>query len=260
MRKNRLKVTLEEGGAVYGTFVSIPEPAIVEMIGLAGYDFVIIDMEHSPIDFGQLPRLIAAADSVNLAPLVRVGTCAANPILRVLDSGALGVVAAHVRNPEDATALVNACRYPPHGKRGVSGASRAAGYGSVGFLEHARQSNEQILTIALIEDQPGVEAIDAILEVPGLDVICPGAGDLSAGLGYLGQPNHPVVQASVKRVVEAVNARSKQVLGCHVMTPGQRDRCLAQGARFVIYSQDSRVVLDAYSTALEQLKGGIEQY
>lgn len=253
MRKNKLKVILDEGGTVFGTFVSIAEPAIVEMIGWAGYDFVIIDMEHSAIDFSQLPRLLAAAESVDIVPLVRVGTSAANPILRVLDNGAMGIVVPHVRSRADAVAVVDACRYPPIGKRGVSGASRAASYGHKAFLEHAQQSNREVLTIALVEDPSGVEAIEEIVDVPGLDIICPGAGDLSAGLGFLGQPQHPSVQASVKRVVEVVRAHSKQVLGCHVMVPSQRDNCLAQGARFVIYSQDSRVIFDAFRSALQEL-------
>ena len=254
MRKNKLRESLQAGRRVFGTFVSTPEPAVVEMIGWAGYDFVIIDMEHSPIDFGQLPRLLAAAENVDLAPLVRVGSSAANPILRVLDSGAVGVVVAHVRNREEALATVSACRYPPLGKRGVSGASRAAGYGYNNFADHVRQSNDEVLTIALIEDQSGVESIEEIVNVPGLDVICPGAGDLSASLGLVGQPQHPTVQASVERVVQAVNARREQVLGCHVMEPSQLGRCLELGAQFIIYSQDSRVIFHAYKTALEVLR------
>ena len=228
--------------------------AVVEIIGWAGYDFIIIDMEHSPIDFSHLPRLLAAADSVDLVPLVRVGTCAANPILRVLDSGAMGVVVPHVCNREEAAAIVHASRYPPQGSRGVSGASRTAGYGHVNFLEHVQQSNDEILTVALIEDKSGVEAIEEIIDVPGIDIICPGAGDLSAGAGFIGQPQHPSVQADIDQVVSAVNKHSKQVLGCHVMGAEQRARCQAQDARFIIYSQDSRVILDAYRNALVDLK------
>lgn len=254
MRKNRLKEILGNGGTVYGTFVSTPEIAVVEMIGWAGYDFVIIDMEHSPINFGHLPSLFSAANNVDLVPLVRVGTSAANPILRVLDSGAMGVMVPHVRNREEAMAIVRASRYPPQGARGVSGASRAAHYGHKNFIEHAQESNSEILTIALIEDKAGVDAIDEIIDVSGLDVICPGAGDLSAGLGLLGQPQHPSVQADVAKVVEAVTKHSKQVLGCHAMGAEQRIRCQAQGARFVIYSQDTRVILDAYRNALVDLK------
>jgi 2-keto-3-deoxy-L-rhamnonate aldolase RhmA len=250
MRTNRLKETLQAGHPVFGTFVSMPEPGIVEAIGWAGYDFVIIDMEHSPIDFGALPHLLAAADGVGLVPVVRVGTCEANPILRVLDSGAFGVMVAHVQSKDDALAVVSACRYPPKGNRGVSGASRAAGYGKAKFVEHAQQSNQEVLTIALIEDLSGVEAIEEIADVSGLNIICPGPGDLSASLGMVGQPQHPTVQESVERVAEVVRARPDLILGYHIMDPAQFSRCQELGARFIIFSQDSRVLFHAYRNAL----------
>lgn len=254
MHDNLLREILRRGKAVFGTFVSIPDPAIIEAIGYAGYDFVIIDMEHSPIDFGELRHLLAAADGVGLVPLVRVGTHQANPILRVLDSGAFGVVAPHVRNDTDAQALVRACRYPPQGIRGISGGSRAAGYGAADFLEHVEQSNREVLTIALIEDPEGVDAIEDIVAVPGLDIIWPGAGDLSAGLGLPGQPQHPRVQAKVEQVAEAVRDRRDLVLGYHIMDPAQLERCEELGARFIVLSQDSRVLFHAYRNAVTQMR------
>lgn len=254
MRTNWLKENLRMGRPVFGTFVSMPEPGIVEAIGWAGYDFVIIDMEHSPIDFGDLPHLLAAADGVGLVPVVRVGTCEANPILRVLDSGAFGVMVAHVRSKDDALAMVKACRYPPQGIRGISGASRAAGYGYANFLEHAQQSNQEVLTIALIEDLSGVETIQEIADVSGVDVICPGPGDLSASLGVVGQPQHPTVQESVEQVAEAVRARPGLILGYHIMDPAQFNRCQELGARFIIFSQDSRVLFHSYRNALAEIK------
>jgi 2-keto-3-deoxy-L-rhamnonate aldolase RhmA len=254
MRGNTLKQRLLAGDSVFGTFVSIPDPAIVELIGYAGYDFVIIDMEHSPIDFDDLRYLLAAADGAGVTPLVRVGTHHANPILRVLDSGALGVVAPHVRNDDHARALVSACRYPPQGARGVSGASRAAAYGAVDFVEHTQRSNREILTVALVEDPEGVEAIEDIVGVPGLDVIWPGPGDLSAALGVPGQSQHPRVQARVERIAEAVRARPELVLAYHIMDPGQLDHCRKLGARFIVYSQDSRVLLHAYRHAVTEMR------
>jgi len=256
MRSNKLREILQSGGTVFGTFVSLPEPGIVEVIGAAGYDFVVIDMEHSPIDFVQMRNMLAAADGVDLVPLVRVGTCEANPILRVLDGGAFGVMAPHVRDREHAVALVQACRYPMQGIRGVSGAPRAAGYGQVSFLEHTRRSNEEVLTVALIEDQSGVEGIEEIAAVDGLDVVFPGAGDLSASMGLIGQMQHPAVQAAVDRVAEAVRARPGLVLGHQIMDPVQMDRCRELGARMIILSQDTRILYHAYKNGLQALKKG----
>ncbi len=254
MRTNRLKKALQEGRTQFGTFVSFPEPGIVEAIGYAGYDFVILDMEHSPIDFGQLPHLLAAADQAGLTALVRVGTCAANPILRVLDSGAFGVIVPHVCTKQDAVALVQACRYPPQGIRGVNGGARAAGYGQANFVEHARQSNDEILTIALIEDGQGADNIEEIAQVPGLDVVFPGSGDLSASLGLLGQPQHPVVQEKMRHVVQAVNARPGLILAYHIMDPAQMAQCRELGARLVVLSQDSRLVFQGYRDALAKMR------
>lgn len=252
MHDDNLRRRLQKGETVIGTFVSIAEPAIIEAVGFAGYDFALIDMEHTAIDFGDLIHMLRAATAVGITPLVRVGAVEANPILRVLDSGAAGVVAAHVRSADEARCLVEACRYPPEGKRGVSGGSRAAAYGAHPFTQHAKTSNRQILTVALIEDVEGVEAIEDIVAVPGLDVIMPGPGDLSASLGVLGQPQHAKVQEALKRVQQAVQTQSLP-LGFHIMDTAQMQLCRQLGATFIIYSQDSRILLQAYRNALADI-------
>lgn len=254
MRPNRLKQAMIASRTQFGTFVSFSDPGIVEAIGHAGYDFVILDMEHTWIDYGDLPGLCAAAENSGMTPLVRVGSCEANPILRVLDSGAFGVIAPHVRTKQDATALVQACRYPPAGIRGVNGGTRAAGYGQSNFVEHARRSNEEILTIALIEDVEGVEAIEEIVAVEGLDIVFPGAGDLSASLGLLGQPQHPTVQEHVHRVVTAVQSRQGPGLAYHIMDPGQIARCQEVGAHLIVLSQDSRLFFQACRDPLVKMR------
>jgi 2-keto-3-deoxy-L-rhamnonate aldolase RhmA len=254
MRPNRVKQILREGGTVIGTLVSLPDPGIVEAIGYAGFDFVIIDTEHSPIDFKDARNMIAAADGAGLVPMVRVGTPDENPILRMLDSGAMGVMVPHVCNKADATTFVRACRYPPAGVRGMNGAARAAGYGLAKFAEHAKLSNEDILTIALIEDIEGVDAIQEITDVEGIDVISPGPGDLSASLGVIGQSQDSKVQAAVSRVAQVVREKNKQTVGYYISEPAQIKRCQELGARFVIFSQDSRVLFNAYKSALQAMR------
>jgi 4-hydroxy-2-oxoheptanedioate aldolase len=254
MKFSSLKEKMQAGQTVYGTFVSLPEAGVVEIIGAAGYDFALIDLEHTPIDFAHLRNMIAAADAAGTAPVVRVGTVEANPILRVVDSGAFGVAASHVRNRDEALALVRACRYPPLGIRGVAGATRAAEYGKVDFRTHVAQSNEQVLTIALIEDYEGVEAIEEIVAVEGLDLVFPGPGDLSASMGFIGQMQHPAVQEAVDRIAEAVHARPGLELAYQIMEPAQIGRCRQLDARMIIFSQESRVLYRAYLGALEEMK------
>jgi 4-hydroxy-2-oxoheptanedioate aldolase len=253
MKPSPLKNTLDGGGTAYGTFVSLPEPGVVEIIGAAGYDFALIDLEHTPIDFTHLRNMLAAAEAAGTSPVVRVGTVEANPILRVLDSGAYAVAASHVRNADEARALVKACRYPPLGIRGVAGATRAAGYTMAPFLEHVEQANRDVLTIALIEDQEGVESIEEITAVEGLNAIFPGPGDLSASLGLIGQTQHPRIQEAVDRIAAAVHARGL-ILAYQIMEPSQIERCKDLGARMIILSQDSRVLFRAYKGALEEMQ------
>ncbi|MGQ9586359.1 MAG: aldolase/citrate lyase family protein [Anaerolineae bacterium] len=113
--------------------------------------------------------------------------------------------------------------------------------------------------MALIEDQAGVEAIEEIVAVPGLDVVFPGPGDLSASMGLLGQPQHPSVQAAVNRVVEVVRSRPGLVLGYQVMDPAQVGRCQELGASIIILSQDTRVVYQAYRSALAEMRQRLER-
>lgn len=254
MRTNPLKLAIESDRMVFGTIVSMPNPGNVEAVGHAGYDFVIIDMEHTPIDFGHVPIMLAAADATGLVPLVRVGTPDANPILRVLDSGTLGIVLSHVTSREEAEALVRACRYPPLGVRGVSGASRAAGYGRADFLEHVEMSNQEILTIALIEDAKGAEAIDDIASVDGLDVLFPGPGDLSASLGLLGRHDHPTVEQYVDRIAKAARSRDGVGLAYYISNPPQIRRCQELGVQLVVLAQDSRMLFNAYRDALSAMQ------
>ncbi len=254
MRPNPLKAKLNAGETVFGTFISMPDPGIVEAVGAAGFDYVLLDMEHSPIDFGALRILMSAADAVGLPSIVRVGTPDANPILRVLDTGAFGIMVPHIRTRDEAEAMVRGCRYPPEGIRGAQSASRANSYGRYDFLDHVRDSNKEVLTIALIEDPLESETVREIVSVPGLDVVFPGPGDLAAALGVPGQMQHPTVLEYVQRVVDGVNDRQDCVLGYQIMQPSQMARCRELGARFIIYSQDSRVIYNAYRTALDAIR------
>lgn len=254
MRSNPLKEAVQDGEMVFGTFVSTANPSVVETIGWAGYDFAIIDMEHTPIDFGDLPRLFAAADATGLVPLVRVGTSDSNSILRVLDSGALGVVLPHVQSRADAVGLVRACRYPPQGIRAVSGGSRAAEYGNASFLEHVEMSNQQVQTIALIEDAKGAEAVNEIASVEGLDIIFPGPGDLSASLGLLGEHEHPKVERYVRHMADVVRSRPGLSLAYYISRPSQIRACQQMGVQLVVLSQDSRIILNAYQDALSEMR------
>jgi 4-hydroxy-2-oxoheptanedioate aldolase len=174
-----LRDRLDAGGNLVGALVRMPAEEIVEMLAVAGHDFVLVDCEHGSGDVGALRHHVTAAESFGLPVLVRTGADDPALLLRALDLGVQGVVAPHVDGVEDATRLVRAARYPPHGERGFATYSRAGRYGEATGPEH-RQRAEDVLVIAMIESPPAVDATAAITAVPGIDGYLIGSADLGA--------------------------------------------------------------------------------
>src|ERR1044072_5701656 len=192
MQQNRVKRIMREGGLALGTHVGgIPDPQIVEIIGLAGFDAAVIDMEHTTLDLHDVQACVMAAERVGITPIVRPPGFDPAFILRLLDMGVQGIQVPHVSDPETARQAVAAVRYPPAGERGMAAGSRAAGFGNVPLLEHMAQSNREVLLACMIEDMAAVERIDEIAAVPGVDLLAVGPSDLSRSLGVSGQPDPP---------------------------------------------------------------------
>jgi len=187
-------------------FCSIPTPIAVEMIGLAGYDFVIIDTEHVLINPETLENMLRAAESVGVTALVRVADTAAGTILRALDGGAHGVVAPHIAEPAQLAALVRASRYHPEGQRSLNG-GRPGAFGKFSLVEYMGKANREIMVVPMIESRQGVESIDAIVDQPGIDMIMVGTADLSQSYGVPWQTGHPSVTEAVETVFAAASRR-----------------------------------------------------
>lgn len=202
LQTNKLKARLADGQRVYGLLNSIPAPLMVEMIGYAGYDFVILDLEHVGVDPQNLENMIRSAECCGITPLVRVPGVEPGTILRALDAGAQGIVVPRVQDAAQARQAVRACRYHPLGERGISG-GRTTGFGTLDLREYMALANREITVVAMIEDSSGVANIEAIAAVPGIDMVLEGAIDLSQSLGLPGQPQHPQVLAAVRRVAAA---------------------------------------------------------
>jgi staphyloferrin B biosynthesis citrate synthase len=199
LKPNAVKARLAAGAQVHGLFCSIPSPALVEMIGCAGYDFTILDSEHTLVDPQQLENLVRAAEAVDLVPFVRVPEADPGAILRALDAGAMGVVVPHVRNRSDVDVAVRAARYAPEGMRSLNG-GRVPGFGRIELTEYVRRANEEIMVVAMIEDAEGVEDLPAILDGGGVDLVLEGAADLSQSYGFPWQTRHPQVREALRRV------------------------------------------------------------
>jgi 4-hydroxy-2-oxoheptanedioate aldolase len=205
MRPNRVKRVMDEGGLALATHMGgLADPQIVELIGLAGFDGVFIDLEHTALDLRDVQALVMAAEGAGVTPIVRPPGLDPGFILRLLDIGVQGLLLPHVTSAALAYGAVNAVRYPPQGERGMMAASRAAGYGRVGLRDHIEQSNREILLGCLIEDVSAVERIEEIVAVPGIDVIGVGPNDMSRALGVSGHPDHPDLLMAIERVRAAV--------------------------------------------------------
>jgi 2-dehydro-3-deoxyglucarate aldolase/4-hydroxy-2-oxoheptanedioate aldolase len=165
----------------------------------AGFDWLMIDMEHAPVDFMLLVSQMQAMAGGGATPIVRAPWNDFVTIKRILDAGAYGVLVPYVNTRQEAEAAVQACKYPPAGIRGTAGSPRAAGYGQnvSNYLPHA---SNQILILTAVETAEAVENLDEILAVPGLDGIFIGPMDLSASLGHMGNPGHPEVQVAIETI------------------------------------------------------------
>jgi 2-keto-3-deoxy-L-rhamnonate aldolase RhmA len=254
---NKTKHLLRAGRPAVGTFCFLPEPGIVDIAGLAGFDFVIIDNEHSGKDFQAIEAMVRAAEVVDMTPLVRVPEADEKTILQMLELGAQGIVVPYVNSPDKARLAAQATRYPPEGIRGTCRSTRAASYGlhMSRFAEHMRTCNEELLLVGLIEDKKGVEQIDAIL-AEGLDVCFLGRADLSSSLGFLGQLDHPEVAAAVAHVLAAVKRRDC-VAGNAVYSAAEAKKCVDQGYRFLVYATDTQILMNALQSAAEKIRQAI---
>lgn len=203
LQPNALKRALRKGEPVFGLFCSIPTPLMIEMIGYTGFDFVIVDTEHALVNPETLEHMLRAAEAVGLTALVRVPDSAAGAIVRVLDAGAQGVVIPRIRNRSDIQAAVRLSRYYPEGERGLN-AGRSAGFGKLNLTTYLQTANAEIMVVAMIEDRQGVEGIEEILSVPGIDMVLEGAADLSQSLGVPWQTRHPAVRNALYQVQSLV--------------------------------------------------------
>lgn len=208
MRTNLTKAKLSEGNVVFGAIISRYAPDLVELFGAIGYDFVMIDCEHGPMDLDQVEHMVRAAEVFDITPIARIPDHAESTILRFLDRGLQGIIVPHVNTREEADAVARAARYYPQGYRGVGG-GRAHDYGvKVSRAESTEWINSQTLVIPMIEDTVAVENLDEILGVPGVDVLHVASGDLGQSMG---NPGPVEVRRMMSQLIPKIRAGGKLV-------------------------------------------------
>ena len=256
MRENRLKAMIKEGKAAFGSWVTLSDVSVIELMGLAGYDFAIIDIEHAPLDYQTVENMIRGAEMIGITPLVRVGQNQENTILRVMESGAHGVIVPHVKNREEAVRAVQAAKYEPIGIRGISAVTRAARWATMDFGVHVKTSNEQTMVIPMIEDIEGVEKIEEIVTMEGVDLVLIGPADLARAYGVTSEKDPPAVKDAVDRIAAAARKAGKPI-GLSIFhaafNRGYRD-LFDLGVRFITQSSDAAMLVRGMKESLKKAK------
>ncbi len=247
---NQFRADLIAGKRLIGCWCSLANPVTAEVLGLAGFDWLLLDGEHSPNDVATfIPQLMALKDSVS-APVVRPPWNEPVIIKRLLDAGFYNFLIPFVESAEQARQAVAATRYPPAGIRGISVSQRNNRYGTV--PDYFATVNDHIAVLVQIESRAGVDAIDEIAAVPGVDAIFIGPGDLSAALGHIGQPNHPEVQEVIAHLVKRTRAAGKS---CGILAPAEVDarrylewgtNCVAVGSDLGVFRAATQALSDKY--------------
>ena len=216
MLAERIKAKLKSGKPSIGSWMSMAHPSIAEILSMAGYDWVVIETEHTAIDVSEVLRLVIAIEQRGSVPLVRLAWVDPIQAKAVLDSGAAGVIVPMVNTKADAEMVVGMTKYPPLGFRGI-GLARAQGYG-MEFDSYVNRANEDSLVIVQIEHIDAVNNIEEILSVKGVDGTFIGPYDLSMSLGVPGQLSHPLVVAAKEKVLKATIAKGLAA-GIHFVQP-----------------------------------------
>ena len=257
MRGNKVKHALQSGGVSIGTMVfEFPTTGIGRIAAEAGAEFVIFDMEHTGWSIETIRGLIATSRAADLIPMVRVPDTEYNLISRPLDVGAMGIMVPMVESAEQAQKIVNSAKYPPRGKRGAAFGVAHDDYTGGDIIAKMASANEEVFLIAQIETATGIENVDAIAAVEGIDCLWIGHFDLTNFLGIPGQFTHPTYLAAVQSVLDAC-AKHGKVAGimCGDVATGQGQ--LAQGFRAMAYSGDLWIYQNALRDGISALRASV---
>lgn len=228
-KQNNMRRLLNEGKRVFGAWLLIPSTITVEIAGWAGLDFCVIDNEHGWFNDETVGEMIRAAENVGISLIVRVVENNPGLILKVLNAGGDGVIVSHIRTRADAEATVRAARYAPHGFRGQMHSMRREGYGTIDNKEYLAALNREIMVFLTIEDVEGIENLDEIASVPGVDVLLIGRADLAQSMGMPGEVNHPDVIAAEEKIHAAAKAHGLAFYGDEVIDAGIDQDMLLHG-------------------------------
>ena len=252
-----LKSRLGRSELTIGSWVTLGHPSIAEIMAAAGFDWLVLDMEHSVLELSEVQSIIQVLDGKQCPAIVRLTSNHPDQIKRVMDAGATGVMVPMIKSAADAKAAVDGVYYPPRGQRGV-GLARAQGYGN-SFQAYRQWLDENAVIVVMIEHVDAVKAIDSILAVPGIDAYIIGPYDLSGSMGRPGDLNHPDVQTAIAQVLEA-GRRANKPGGIHVIEPDPEalQQRIQAGFNFLGYGLDIRILDSICRTHLQSIRATLK--
>jgi 2-keto-3-deoxy-L-rhamnonate aldolase RhmA len=253
---NRVKEMLARGEPTVGHWLSFASPAVAELLASFGMDWLMLDTEHGPASYETLEDIIRAVRPTPAVPLVRVHDGQHSTIKKALDRGAMGVLVPLVESVEQARAIVAACKFPPEGTRGIAG-TRAARFG-LDLKAYVESWNRDVIVAVQIETRPGVEQVEAIAAVPGLDVLFIGPNDLSAGLGAFQQFDRPEYRDAVTRIKRAADAH-RLATGYMALDAASTVQKVEEGFRFVAVGTDARLLAAAAQQTYGEIRRRLER-
>ena len=246
---------MERDSSLIGSWINTASPVVAEIMSSSGFDFLVVDAEHSAVDVPQAQLLFQAigAGNPDCIPMVRMPGNAYSETKRYLDAGAMGVIAPLVNTPEEAEELVRSVKYPPFGERGV-GYGRSHSYGFA-FDEYMATANEKTFVCVQIEHIKGVENIDKILNVHGINAAFIGPYDLTASMGITAQFDHPEYHKTVHRILDKCHEH-EIMAGIHVVQPDVQEvkKRIKEGFRMIAYSLDITMIGNACRQGLKGIK------
>jgi 2-keto-3-deoxy-L-rhamnonate aldolase RhmA len=250
---NAFKQLLKSAGGhpPVGTWISSASPVVAEAIGCAGFDWVLVDMEHAPLDVPGVVHMLQALSGTKPLPVVRVPWNDMVTVKRVLDAGATTVMFPFVQDADEARRAVASTRYPPEGVRGMAGSSRATRYGTT--PNYFRSANQNIGVIVQIETPQAIEQLDAMAAIDGVDAMFIGPADLSAAIGHIGQLTHPAVLDLMARAVQRCKAAGRPI-GTLGSSPEAVAQYRAIGFDFVAVSSDIGFIMRGAQAAITALR------
>ncbi|MET1255521.1 HpcH/HpaI aldolase family protein [Aliikangiella maris] len=252
LQKNSVKQKIANNEVVFGILNSTPLPLLVEMIGYAGYDFIILDQEHLLRHPVELEHAIRAAECANMSAFVRVPGPFPHLIQQALDAGAQGIVVPRIEHVEQAQQVTQACRYPGEGNRGITG-GRNTGFGQIPLAEYTQLANQQVMLVLMIESVTGVKNLPEILAVPGIDMILEGAMDLAFSMGHAANAQHIEVQQAIADI--ALTCKQFHIPFCAIpRTEGQLTQWRKRNINAFVVGEDRGILFRALQANLAQFK------